>query len=191
MLNKQKLYLLYLLFTSTAVLADTPASTTTGSSQTMPAPLKNESPADYDFRMYARNFGVSIQEAKRRFNLRHKIGNLEENLRKNNPDTFAGLWLEHTPKFRLVAQFSDTPKQDFTAYVDSEVAAITDTQAAAVSLADLEKMRNDALETIANEGIAYGTHVGQPSTVVPNSYDAIYMPIDRLAGIYVSLLTIP
>ncbi|WP_394751710.1 S1 family peptidase [Crenothrix sp.] len=115
-------------------------------------PLINESTPGYDTITYALDRGISYEEGSRRFALRNKIENLEEKLTRDNPDTFAGLWLEHTPEFKIVVQFVGEPKKDISTYLSKELTAITEVRQAEVSLADLERVRTEALDAVANEG---------------------------------------
>lgn len=62
--------------------------------------------ASDDVRWYARSEGVSLQEAERRLALQDDAGRLQERLRAVRPGTFAGLWIQHRPEFRIVAAFT-------------------------------------------------------------------------------------
>jgi hypothetical protein len=114
--------------------------------------LENIPPDEWDAKMYSVSAGISLEEAKQRFKVIDKIGGLEEKLNREEPDTFAGLWLEHTPKLRLVAQFSGGTKRDISAYMSEELTAISEVRSAQVSLLDLKRMRGEALDAIALEG---------------------------------------
>lgn len=54
---------------------------------------------------YAKTFNVSPAEAERRSTLRKEIGELNARLEQSEPDTFAGMHLEHTPNFRAIVRF--------------------------------------------------------------------------------------
>ncbi|WP_394751711.1 S1 family peptidase [Crenothrix sp.] len=114
--------------------------------------LKNIPSSDWDAKMYSVSAGISIEEAKQRFKLTDKIGNLEEKLSREESDTFAGLWLEHKPKLRLVAQFAGGTKKDISTYMPEELMAISEVRAAKVSLAGLKKMRTKAITSFTNAG---------------------------------------
>lgn len=60
----------------------------------------------YDAQGYASNTGVSTEEALRRFQLQDIAGKLGAELGKNETETLAGLWIEHTPEFRIVVRFT-------------------------------------------------------------------------------------
>jgi len=178
MFKRQKLHLLYLIFASTSVLAD---SQPANPCYKIP-PLINESFEDYSLRTYANCFGISKNEAKRRLKLDEKVGDLGEKLQQDNPDTFAGMWLEHTPRYRLVANFTAYPKKNISEYItDPEVVAFIDIEVTAtVSLADLRKMRDEAVEALASEGIS---HLNSDIDVEKNQVELYVLRNDYLKSI--------
>lgn len=72
----------------------------------------NAQPADGDpiAVSYAQMFKVPLAEAKRRTAQVPEIGQLEQRLQRELPDTFAGLYIEHQPSYRVVVRFTKTPK---------------------------------------------------------------------------------
>lgn len=123
-----------------------------------PQPLENESPADYDMRMYSADIGINTQELKRRNVIIDKARYLEGLLNREETATFAGLWLEQKPKFRIVVQFAGKPKKNISAYIyDKEVAKIIKVRTTALSLIDLYKIRAKAEAAITNAGINFSS----------------------------------
>ncbi|MBI5962692.1 MAG: hypothetical protein HY863_04395 [Chloroflexi bacterium] len=59
-----------------------------------------------DAETYAKNYGISLDEAFRRFHLQDVAGELQATLREKEADTFASIWLEHTPEFKIVVLFT-------------------------------------------------------------------------------------
>ena len=55
---------------------------------------------------YAVEYRVTPQEANRRLDLQDEIGALDAALEKNEALTFAGLWIEHEPRLRIVVAFT-------------------------------------------------------------------------------------
>jgi hypothetical protein len=58
-----------------------------------------------DAKTYAKDFGVSVEEADRRLDLQDDVGSLGAKLEKNEPDTFAGLESRHKPDYHVVVYF--------------------------------------------------------------------------------------
>lgn len=118
------------------------------------APYPSESGPDYDARMYAAYYGVSIKEAKRRFHLQNAAGDLNAQLLNNESTTFAGLWLEHKPTFRVVVQFAGIAKHNIATYTQNkELASIVEVRTAKTALIDLEKAQVKALSSFARNDI--------------------------------------
>lgn len=63
-----------------------------------------------DASSYAQENGVTVAEAVRRLTLQGAIGRLEATLEEQEP-SFAGLWIEHKPEYKLVVRFQD-PKAE-------------------------------------------------------------------------------
>lgn len=108
-----------------------------------------------DTQAYASNMGVSIDEAIRRFKLQDLAGELETDLSANYPETFAGLWLEHKPKFRIVASFTRHGQVSVAPYIssNSDLEGMIEVRSAVKSLAMLQKEQTQAVNAIRHAGI--------------------------------------
>ena len=67
----------------------------------------DDSAEPFDSAEYSRQVGVSIEEANRRLDLQPEIGELDAALEASEAETFAGLYVEHSPTFRVIAQFTE------------------------------------------------------------------------------------
>lgn len=65
---------------------------------------------------YAETFGVPVAEAERRQHNRWEIVDLGRRLETEEPETFAGLWIEHSPVYRVVARFTRAPEEILRRY---------------------------------------------------------------------------
>lgn len=68
--------------------------------------LSSEEALRRDVQQYAEEMGVSLDEAMRRFQYMDDIGELNATLNAHEQDTFAGLWVEHQPEFRVIVLFT-------------------------------------------------------------------------------------
>lgn len=87
-------------------------------------PAKDHSPAENprlidenealvaDARSYAKDFDVSLEEAIRRLKMQGDTlpSHLERELRRNERDTFAGLWLRHRPDYGITVATAGDPE---------------------------------------------------------------------------------
>ncbi len=108
--------------------------------------LDNEDPLLYDAQIYASNNNISTEEALRRFQLQDIAGKLDAELSMGEAETFAGLWIEHNPKFKIIVQFTRDGEETIKPYLKpyTELANIVEVRTAKVSLVDLKKAQANA-----------------------------------------------
>lgn len=114
--------------------------------------LNDRDPVLWDAQGYASSTGVSVDEALRRFQLQDIARHLESELSGKEAETFAGLWVEHTPEFRVVVQFTQNGVETIRPYLSEELANIVEVRTAKVSLVDLQNARDQA---IFNQGFGH------------------------------------
>lgn len=119
----------------------------------------NEDALLRDAKIYASNMGVSLDEAVNRFKLQEIAGNLEAEIYEKETETFAGLWLEHTPKFQLIVQFTRDGDETLKSYIPEELTDITEVRTAKVSLATLEEIQKEVTANVRKLGIEVESQV--------------------------------
>jgi hypothetical protein len=112
-----------------------------------------------DAEIYAKDQGISNEEAAWRFHLQEVAGHLDAKLSKNEAETFAGLWVEHSPKFQIVVLFTQGPEQTIKPHITDEIAAVLDVRTAKVSLAELENAQQQLLSSVTDLGIRVETEI--------------------------------
>ena len=86
------------------------------------------------------------------------VGNLGAVLAANEPDTFAGLWIEHQPQFKVVVLFTRDGAETIRRYIaDKPVADFVEVGAASVPLVELHNAQADANRAVGDLGIAFGS----------------------------------
>ncbi|MFZ3383497.1 MAG: S1 family peptidase [Candidatus Methanoperedens sp.] len=117
--------------------------------------LDNKDSPLYDVQIYASNNNISTEEALRRFQLQDIAGELNAELSMNETETFAGLWIEHKPKFKIVVQFTLNGEETIKPYMKqhAELANIVEVRTANVSLADLQRDQNNVTDSVSALGI--------------------------------------
>ncbi len=138
-----------------------PASPNASVAVASPAPLNAQEALLVDAQIYASNTGISLDEAIRRFRLQDVAGHLEAELSTKEAETFAGLWLEHTPEFRLVVRFTRNAEETIRPYMDKyeELAGIIEVLSAEVSLVDLQRAQAEAMSIARGLGIPVGSQI--------------------------------
>lgn len=131
----------------------------------------------FDAQVYASNTNVSIDEAFRRFQLQDIARNLQAELRTNEVETFAGLWIKHAPEFKFVVQFTRDSEQIIKPYLEKypELANIVEVRTANVSLVNLQKDQANASSSIGAIGIPANSDIN----VYNNTVELYVVKADR------------
>jgi streptogrisin C len=114
-----------------------------------------------DAASYAAQNNVSLDEAVHRLTLQQEISRLEETLVKQEP-SFAGLWIEHQPQYKLVVRFQDPAAE---ARLRTRLRGtplekmMRETRPAVATLAQLEKRRAAALQRVKYLGFDVDTDI--------------------------------
>ncbi len=139
--------------------------------------LDNKDPLMYDAQIYASNNNVSTEEALHRFQLQNIAGKLDAELSVNETGTFAGLWVEHKPKFKIVVQFTRNGEETIKPYLKqhAELANIVEVRTANVSLADLRRDQADA----SSSAHALNISIESDISVYNNSVELYMTKSDR------------
>jgi len=118
-------------------------------------PLDDKDALLYDAQGYASNNNVSTEEALSRLQLQNIVGKLNAELSMNEAGTFAGLWIEHTPEFKFVVQFTRDSEEIIKPYLKKypELSDIIEVRTANVSLANLKRDQADASSSVGASGI--------------------------------------
>lgn len=110
---------------------------------------------EQDAQSYAADQGVSIREAMRRMQLQQEIGELNARLEAGEPATFAGLYIEHSPRYRVVARFTRDGDRTLQRYVaGGPLAGVAQAEPAGVSLAQLQSRLEAAHRAMQRAGVA-------------------------------------
>lgn len=94
-------------------------------------------------------------EAMRRFKLRDLAGELDSKLSADYPEIFAGLWLEHKPKLRIVVSFTRNGEASVAPHIipGSALDGMVEVRHVGKSLAALRKDQNQAMMASQRAGI--------------------------------------
>lgn len=120
------------------------------------AVLSVEEMRRYDAQVYAEHFGVSLDEALRRSDLRDAFDGLGAELAEKERDTFSGLWIEHTPEYRIVVRFTRDGEETMQRYIAGQpYAEIVEVRGADLTLVELEALRAQAARIADVLGISH------------------------------------
>lgn len=134
---------------------------------------------------YARQFGVSQEEALRRLRVQNEIGGLGAALQRDEAETFAGLWIQHEPEFRLITAFTQDGAQTIQPYLEGKsYAELVGVKMFPHSLRELESAQQQGIQIAEELGIpitSYITVQENRVTLVVGNPD-LFLDEVRLAG---------
>lgn len=107
-----------------------------------------------DAQLYADDFGVPVTEAVRRLELQQLVTGLNEKFQTREQGRFAGLRIEHTPQFRIVASFTSDPAGAVLRQtVGSPLAALVITEPAEFTLQTLLSNQENVVQAALDIGL--------------------------------------
>lgn len=111
-------------------------------------PLDENDALLYDAEIYAKNQGVSVEEALYRFHMQDVAGELDAKLTESEAETFAGLWIEHPPAFKIVVLFTQDGEKTIGSYLTEELINAVEVRSAEMSLVELENAQKEFVSSI-------------------------------------------
>ena len=116
--------------------------------------LSKEEALARDAQSYASDYGVDLQEAVRRLELQAPIGELGAKLEQNEQGTYAGLWVQHQPDYRVIARFTQGGEQTIRPYVEGGLLeGLVQVRPATRTLAGLKADQEEATRTVQALGV--------------------------------------
>ena len=112
-----------------------------------------------DAAFYAKNFGVTVDEALRRFSLEDAARSLEAELSTIEAETFAGLWVKHTPEFRIVVQFTRDVEDIIKPYIPKNLADAIEIRTVKSSYIDLQNARTVVTSSLKNLNVVSDSYI--------------------------------
>ncbi len=153
--------------------------------ETAVPPETTENP---DAAAYAEDQGISLEEANRRLALQDEIGELGAALEANEADTFAGLWIQHEPEYKVVVAFvGDTGEGVIRPYLQTypALADIIELRTAQYTLAELLDAQQESFDIVAQlepMSIAGGVDVMQNRVYLTVGNPGVFLQLVAQAG---------
>ena len=111
------------------------------------------SPIERDAQHYAERYGIELSEAVTRLTLQEPIGKLGSTIEANEKDTFAGLWIQPDPEYRVVVAFTKDGESTIAKYVqDGPLLELIEVRNAEATLRELEHAQLEAGRIVADLG---------------------------------------
>ncbi len=122
-----------------------------------------DDPAMFEAAVYAEHYGITLEEAVRRLELQNTggIGELDAELSSKEAETFAGLWIEHQPEYRVVIVFTENGEETIKKYVeeDSPLADIIELRTFETTYEELKAAQLEAGQLLGELGLSVSSSV--------------------------------
>ncbi len=120
-----------------------------------------------DAEAMAAEMNISVEEAVNRLNLQDAIGNLSATLSEKETETFAGLWIEYEPEYRVVASFTRNGKITIQPYIQgTALQEIVDVETAQRSLEELINLQQEVSDLSTEMGLSISSGINIPENQV-------------------------
>jgi len=119
-----------------------------------------------DAQHYAADYGVSLIEAVSRLQLQEEIRILNNRLRGDFPETFAGLWVQHTPLYRVHLSFTEYDNTKIEEYLQNTSLNGVEVTKARLSLQELRSLQSVLQHTVNRLGISADFDINLPENQV-------------------------
>ena len=119
-----------------------------------------------DAQYYAADYGVSLAEALSRLELQAEIRILSSRLQADFPETFAGLWVEHVPRYRVHIGFTHYDEERVQEYLKSTSLSEVEIAKAHWSLQELRSAQSTLRYTLKSLGLAADFDINVPENQV-------------------------
>jgi hypothetical protein len=113
-----------------------------------------------DAEAMATHTGISVAEAIRRLSLQDAIGELGAQLEKQERETFAGLWIQHEPKYRVVVAFTRDGQETIDPYIqNTPLEELVEVRTVGVSLKELESIQQRVIQMTQELGFPFESSI--------------------------------
>jgi len=113
-----------------------------------------------DAETYSSMYGVSIDEATRRLTLQGIVEELNANLVTNENTTFAGLWIQHEPEYRVIARFTSNGSATIKSYIqNTPLYNLVEVRMADINLEELKLEQLQATQIMNQSNFPFRTGI--------------------------------
>ncbi len=103
--------------------------------------------------IYAEHYGIAVDEALSRFEIQEAFAGLDTQLSIKEAETFAGLYIQHEPEFRIVALFTRNGEETIKPYIPDGMAEYVEVRTVKVSYLELQNAQSEVSSALRSLGI--------------------------------------
>lgn len=112
-----------------------------------------------DAKGYANIYDVSVDEAVRQLKLQPALGGLGAELARRHPDTYAGSWIQHQPKYGFIVNVTGGVKEVSAYLRGTPLADLIEVRKVARSLKQLEAAQREAGDVIGDLNLPFESDI--------------------------------
>jgi len=114
-----------------------------------------DDPELFDKAVYAQFYDISVEEAQERFDIADKFSGLDSLLEEKEPDTFAGLWIQHEPDYCIVTAFTSGGEETIKKYISEDLLKYISVRTVKYSMKQMWQDRYQVEDFLKNHGILF------------------------------------
>ncbi|OGN88775.1 MAG: hypothetical protein A2158_03775 [Chloroflexi bacterium RBG_13_46_14] len=112
------------------------------------------------------------QKAVERFEILQTLIGLDVELKNAEPETYAGLYIRHSPGFRIITLFTSNGEEIVRSYVPDDLFEYVEVQPVSISYFGLLQSQTRITDTLNNMGVDTESHIDvRENRVVVNVMD--------------------
>ena len=164
------------------------------------ASSKEQGPIIQDATEYATDQRIPLDEAVRRLEFQAPIGDFIAEIEENEPDTFAGAWIQHEPYFGIIVQFTNNGEEIVKPYLLKDLYAdlkdFVEVRTAKITLQELETTQLRISHAARNLGIPFESGINVYKNQVefystnPNSFQSLLEAANVEIPDYVNMIAV-
>lgn len=114
-----------------------------------------DTPELFDIAVYAEHYGITMDEAQQRFEIREAFSGLDTELENKEPETFAGLWIQHEPVYRIMVAFTRDGEETIKKYVSENLTNYVQVLTVKYSYAELLDAQSEVMSALRDLDIPF------------------------------------
>lgn len=120
-----------------------------------------------DAQLFAEQTGIELSEALSQLQSQDEVGTLQVKLAEEHSETFAGLWTEHEPTYRIIVAFTRDGEETIQPYIEnSPLADKVEVRSAEMSYVELENLHNQTIGLTNELGLPVSSSINIQENIV-------------------------
>lgn len=106
-----------------------------------------------EIKIYAEHDGITVEEELHRLEIQNAFAGLDTRLSIEEPETFAGLYIQNEPEFRIVVMFTHDGEKTIKPYIPEGMEEYVEVRTVSVSYVELQNTQREISSFVRSIGI--------------------------------------